>query len=286
MGSIKLVGVVGAGQMGRGIAQVAAQVGLDVILLDQNQELSQQSIGMIGQTLKKLVEKGKLEAGAMQSILGRMRSETEFSALKSADVVIEAVTEDLELKKSIFQQLDKVTQSSCLLASNTSSISVTTLAASTQRPERVVGMHFFNPVPLMGLVEIVRALQTSDATYQTIASLAEQMQKKVVTSKDSPGFMVNRMLMPFLMEACFELQEGVGSVEDIDNSAKLGLNHPMGPFELADFIGLDTCLYVAQVLQRELGDDKYRPPTILKNYVAAGWLGRKTGRGFYNYKKD
>ncbi|MCA9600497.1 MAG: 3-hydroxybutyryl-CoA dehydrogenase, partial [Myxococcales bacterium] len=219
------------------------------------------------------------------AVLDRIRPSGDYGALGDADYVIEAATEQFETKLGIFRDADKAMKASAILASNTSSISLTKLAAGTSRPERVVGMHFMNPVPVMKLVEIVRALQTSDQTYETTRSLAESMGKIVTTTKDMPGFIVNRMLIPFLNEACFALQEGLGTVEDIDTGAKLGLNHPMGPFELADLIGLDTVLYIAEVLHREFGDDKYRPPAILRNYVAAGWLGRKSGRGFYHYAK-
>ncbi len=279
----ELIGVIGVGQMGRGIAQVAAQAGYDVVMIDRDKALADQSLAKLTKTLDGLVEKGKLDKAARDETVKHLSVATDYSGLKNAVFVIEAVTENIDVKHTIFKQLSETVPESCVLASNTSSISLTKIATVAKNPERVIGMHFFNPVPLMGLVEIVNALQTSTETYKKTSALAEKMQKKVVTSKDAPGFMVNRMLMPFLMEACFALQEGVGNVEDIDTSAKLGLNHPMGPFELADFVGLDTCLYVSEVLMRELGDSKYRPPTILRNYVAAGWHGRKTGKGFYDY---
>ncbi|GAG51914.1 unnamed protein product, partial [marine sediment metagenome] len=226
--------------------------------------------------------KGKVSSPDGEAIVSRIKPAGDYAVLADADFVIEAATEEIGLKQKLFQSADRVMREGAILASNTSSISLTKLAAVTSRPERVIGMHFMNPVPVMKLVEIVRALQTSDDTYQQTRDLGEKMGKTVVTTKDMPAFIVNRMLIPFLNEACFELQEGLGTPEDIDTGAKLGLNHPMGPLELADLIGLDTVLHIAEVLQRELGEDKYRPPAILRNYVAAGWLGRKSGRGFYN----
>jgi len=281
---IRTLGVVGAGQMGRGIAQVAAQTGLVVTLLDVNVELARKGRETIGVQLGKAVEKGKMSQDQAEAILGRIRTADGYDALADVDLVVEAATEQIDIKRSIFERVDAAMKPGAILASNTSSISITRLASYTRRPERVIGMHFMNPVPLMKLVEIVRGLQTSDETYTTVRALAEKMGKTVITSKDSPGFIVNRMLIPFLNEACFALQEGLGTVEDIDRGAKLGLNHPMGPLALADLIGLDTCLAIAEVLHREIGDDKYRPAPILRNYVAAGWLGRKTGRGFYVYE--
>jgi 3-hydroxybutyryl-CoA dehydrogenase len=283
MSEIAVFGVVGAGQMGRGIAQVAAQSGHRVVLLDVTLAQAEQGVKRIERDLARLVEKGKLPAPERDATLGRIKPAGEYDALAEADFVVEAATEELRLKQAIFESCDKAMRPDAILASNTSSISLTKLAAATGRPDRVIGMHFMNPVPIMKLVEIVRALQTSEATYATTRALAGKMGKTLVTTKDMPGFIVNRMLIPFLNEACFALQEGLGTVEDIDTGAKLGLNHPMGPFELADLIGLDTVLYIAEVLHREFGDDKYRPPAILRNYVAAGWLGRKSGRGFYHY---
>ncbi len=285
MADIQVFGVIGAGQMGRGIAQVAAQSGCRVLLKDASQDLAVAGKGRIERALGRLVEKGKLEAKDRDEILGRIEPVGDYAALAEADFVVEAATEEMRLKTKIFEEADAAMKDDAILASNTSSISLTKLAAATKRPERVVGMHFMNPVPVMKLVEIVRALQTSDATYQATRTLAERMGKTLITTKDMPGFIVNRMLIPFLNEACFALQEGLGTVEDIDTGAKLGLNHPMGPFELSDLIGLDTVLFIAEVLHREFGDDKYRPPAILRNYVAAGWLGRKSGRGFYTYER-
>jgi 3-hydroxybutyryl-CoA dehydrogenase len=283
MSTIAVFGVIGAGQMGQGIAQVAAQTGCQVLLLDASPELAEQGLKRIERAVARLVEKGKVSSPDGEAIVSRVKPAGDYAVLADADFVIEAATEEIELKQKLFQSADRVMKEGAILASNTSSISLTKLAAVTSRPERVIGMHFMNPVPVMKLVEIVRALQTSDDTYQQTRDLGEKMGKTVVTTKDMPGFIVNRMLIPFLNEACFALQEGLGTPEDIDTGAKLGLNHPMGPLELADLIGLDTVLHIAEVLQRELGEDKYRPPAILRNYVAAGWLGRKSGRGFYNY---
>lgn len=281
---IRVFGVVGAGQMGRGIAQVAAQSGLEVKLLDASRELADKGRGRIVSTLDRLVERGKMEASERDAIAGRIEASSDYDLFAQADMVVEAATESIELKQDIFRRADRAMQKPTgILASNTSSISLTKLAAVTSRPDRVIGMHFMNPVPLMKLVEVVRALQTSDETYDRVMRVGAEMGKILVTTKDMPGFIVNRMLIPFLNEGCFALQEGLGTAEDIDQAAKLGLNHPMGPFELADLIGLDTVLSIGEVLHREFGDDKYRPPATLRNYVAAGWLGRKSGRGFYHY---
>jgi 3-hydroxybutyryl-CoA dehydrogenase len=283
--SIQTIGVLGAGQMGRGIAQVAAQSGRAVILADMTLALAEGGKQRIASDLKKLVEKGKTTADDAQALLARITPAGEIAAFAPCDLVIEAATENIELKKKIFANIDAVLAPGALLASNTSSISITLLAAQTKRPEKVIGMHFMNPVPLMKLVEIIRGLQTSDETYQAICALSEAMQKTTVTAKDAAGFVVNRLLIPFLNEACFALQEGLATVADIDKGIQLGLNHPMGPFTLADFIGLDTVLAIAEVLHKELGEDKYRPAPLLRQYVAAGWLGKKSGRGFYNYTK-
>lgn len=282
--SIQKIGVLGAGQMGQGIAQVAAQNGRKVVLVDISLDLAQNGKKKISSGLAKLVEKGKLTAEAAQSTESNIECAGEISAFRDCDLIIEAATENIDLKKKLFQQIDAAAKPEAILATNTSSISITLLAAQTKRPEQFIGMHFMNPVPLMKLVEIIRGLQTSDATYQAIMSLSEALGKSTITSKDNAGFVVNRLLIPFLNEACFALQEGLASVEDIDKGITLGLNHPMGPFTLADFIGLDTCLAIAEVLHKELGEDKYRPAPLLRQYVAAGWLGRKSGRGFYKYK--
>jgi 3-hydroxybutyryl-CoA dehydrogenase len=284
MNETRVIGVIGAGQMGLGIAQVAAEAGLSVVLLDAKRELADAGRARLEKSLAKLVEKGKIDGAARDATLSRIVAEADYAALSKADIAVEAAPERFEIKEKIFRGADEALPPGAILATNTSSISVTKLAAITRRPERVIGMHFMNPVPLMKLVEIVRALQTSDETYDATRALAERMHKTVITTKDMPAFIVNRILIPFLNEACFALQEGLGTPEDIDRGAKLGLNHPMGPLELADLIGLDTVLSIAEVLHREMGDDKYRPAALLRNYVAAGWLGRKSGRGFYRYE--
>jgi 3-hydroxybutyryl-CoA dehydrogenase len=280
---IKVFGVVGAGQMGGGIAQVAAQTGFDVLLVDASLELATKGRDKIAKGLDKLVEKGKLDAAKRSEIVERIRPVAGAADLGPADLVVEAATENFDLKVKLLASIDAAMKPGAILASNTSSISITKLAAATKRPSLVAGMHFMNPVPVMKLCEIVRGVQSSEETVATVTALARKLGKTTIVSKDAPGFLVNRVLIPLINEACFALQEGVGSPEDLDLGAKLGLNHPMGPLELADLIGLDTCLAIAEVLHREIGDDKYRPATNLRNLVAAGWLGRKTGRGFYAY---
>jgi len=282
---IERMAVIGAGQMGSGIAQVAAQAGVEVVVADASPELARRGVEKLGATLGKLVEKGKMTAADREKLLGRIRAVVSLDECAAADLAVEAVVENQAVKTEIFRKLDAVLRPEAILASNTSSISITALAAATRRPDRFVGMHFMNPPPVMQLIEIIRGLQTSEATYRTALDLAKRFGKTTVTSKDSPGFIVNRILIPLLNEACFALQEGLASPEDIDTGVKLGLNHPMGPLTLADFVGLDTCLYIAEVLHRELGDDKYRPAPLLRTYVAAGWYGRKSGRGFYAYDK-
>jgi 3-hydroxybutyryl-CoA dehydrogenase len=280
---VRTFGVAGAGQMGSGIAQVAAACGLTVVLVDAALELAQRGKARVATALGKQVEKGKMAAEARDALLARIQCAAGPEDFGACDFVVEAATETLELKLALLRKCDAALAPGKWLASNTSSISLTRLAAATSRPDRVIGMHFMNPPPLMKLIEIVRAVQTSDETYDLTRALAERMGKKTTTTHDAPGFLVNRILIPMLCEAGFALQEGVGTAEDIDTGAKLGLNHPMGPLELSDLIGLDTVLAIADVLHREMGDDKYRAPTILRNLVAAGWLGRKTGRGFYLY---
>ena len=277
------IGVLGAGQMGAGIAQTAAQAGFHVFLADQTVEFAEKGKNKISSQLKKLVEKGKITDAEVQSILSSIHPVGGFKDLAKAQLVIEAVSENPQLKNQIFRNLDEICPPETLLASNTSSISITAIAAQTKRPEKVVGMHFMNPVPIMKLVEGIRGLQTSDETFRTTRAVAEKMGKTFIEAKDQPGFAVNRILMPMINEAVTTLHEGVASVEDIDIAMKLGTNQPMGPLTLADFIGLDTCLAIMQVLHEGLGDSKYRPSPLLKQYVAAGWLGRKSGRGFYKY---
>lgn len=269
--------------MGRGIAQVAAGSGFEVVLCDATRALAEAGKAQIGGILAKQVDKGKLAGTERQALLDRIEPAEGAGALAHVDLAIEAVSENVDVKLKIFRDADASLPKGAILSSNTSSISITRLAGATTRPERVIGLHFMNPVPLMKLVEIVRGVQTSNETYELARDIALKLGKTVITSKDQPGFVVNRMLVPFLNEACFALQEGLGTPEDIDAGARLGLNHPMGPLELADLIGLDTLLFIAEVLHREFGDGKYRPATLLRNLVAAGWFGRKTGRGFYVY---
>lgn len=283
--AIESIGVVGAGQMGTGIAQVAASAGFKVRLLDVDEGLAKKACERIDSALANQVKKGKLEDHVRHETVARITPIHQYKQLSDVQLVIEAAVEDVAVKCAIFREAEAVTPPETILASNTSSIPITKLAAATKQPSRFIGLHFMNPPPLMRLVEIIRGLQTSDQTVELTRGVTERMGKVIVSATDMPGFIVNRMLIPFLNEACFALQEGLGTPEDIDMGAKLGLNHPMGPFELADLIGLDTVLYIGEVLHREFGDQKYRPPTILRNHVAAGWLGRKTGRGFYKYPR-
>jgi len=280
---VKTLAVVGAGQMGAGIAQVAAQSGIPVVLVDLDAGLVQKALAGIRSQLDRAVSKGKLQAAEAQAAAARIRGGSSAQDAAQADFAVEAVTENEAVKKKVFQDLARALRPQAILATNTSSIPITRIAASVEHPERVIGMHFMNPVPVMQLVEIIRGAQTSDATYAATRALAEKMGKTTVLSKDMPGFIVNRILVPMLNEACFALQEGLASAEDIDTAMKLGTNVPMGPLTLADFIGLDTCLYIAEVLHKGLGEDKYRPAPLLRQYVDAGWLGRKTKRGFYSY---
>jgi len=279
----ELIGVVGAGTMGNGIAQVAARAGYDVVMRDVRDEFLQRGMSAIDKSLQRDVDKERLGGEEKRAIVGRIKTTTALDALKDATLVVEAITEDQTIKSNLFKDLDQITSPSTILASNTSSISITKLAAATSRPDKVIGMHFMNPVPIMKLVEVIRGLATSDETYERVRALSEKLGKTAVDCQDSPGFVSNRVLMPMINEAIFTLYEGVATRESIDGIMKLGMNHPMGPLTLADFIGLDVCLAIMNVLYEGFDDSKYRPCPLLKKYVDAGWLGRKTGRGFYEY---
>ncbi|HJT16828.1 MAG TPA: 3-hydroxybutyryl-CoA dehydrogenase [Thermoanaerobaculia bacterium] len=277
--------VIGAGTMGNGIAHTAAASGLSVTLIDVEQPVLDRAMQTISANLQRGVDKGKISAGDKQATLGRIRTETDVHRVAGADIVIEAIIENLGAKTSLFQKLDGLTSAQCILASNTSSISITKIAAATRRPDKVIGMHFMNPVPVMPLVEVIRGIATSDDTYVKVENLSKKMGKTAIEVNDYPGFVSNRVLMPMINEAIFALYEGVATAEAIDGVMKLGMNHPMGPLTLADFIGLDVCLAILRVLEEGFGDPKYRPCPLLVKMVDAGWLGRKSGRGFYSYGK-
>ncbi len=280
---IKTFGVIGAGQMGAGIAQVAAMCGMNVILHDISTDFVDRGLAIIAKNLERSVEKGKLAADEKKVIMARIIPNTQIVNMRSADFVVEAASENEEIKFKIFTQLDEVCPSHTILSSNTSSIPIGRIASRTKRPDKVIGMHFMNPVPVMKLVEVIRALTTSEETYRTTVALAKEMGKTPAMAGDFPGFIANRILLPMINEAIFCLYQGVGDRESIDTVMQLGMNHPMGPLALADLIGLDTCLSILHTLHQGLGDPKYRPCPLLRQYVESGWLGRKTGRGFYNY---
>jgi 3-hydroxybutyryl-CoA dehydrogenase len=282
---MKQIVVIGAGTMGNGIAHTAAASGFDVTLIDVAEAFLERGMATISSNLQRGVDKGKMTADEKQQVLGRIRATSDVNAAANADIVIEAIIENLAAKTELFAKLDAITGADCILASNTSSISITKIAAATRRPDKVIGMHFMNPVPVMTLVEVIRGIATSDETYARVAELSKQMGKTAIEVNDYPGFISNRVLMPMINEAIFALFEGVATAESIDGVMKLGMNHPMGPLTLADFIGLDVCLAILRVLEEGFGDPKYRPCPLLVKMVDAGWLGRKSGRGFYDYRK-
>jgi 3-hydroxybutyryl-CoA dehydrogenase len=283
---MKQIVVIGAGTMGNGIAHTAAASGFDVTLIDVAEPFLERGMSTIGANLQRGVDKGKMTAEEKQQVLGRIHATSDIAAAANADIVIEAIIENPAAKTELFAKLDALTGADCILASNTSSISITKIAAATKRPDKVIGMHFMNPVPVMTLVEVIRGLATSDETYARVAELSKQMGKTAIEVNDYPGFISNRVLMPMINEAIFALFEGVATPESIDGVMKLGMNHPMGPLTLADFIGLDVCLAILRVLEEGFGDPKYRPCPLLVKMVDAGWLGRKSGRGFYDYRKS
>lgn len=282
--TIQQVMIIGAGQMGSGIAQVCAQAGFAVTLYDVNEDALDQGFAAIRKSLSKFIEKGRMTEIEKNEVLGRLKKSTRLKDAGNMDLIIEAVIENMTIKRALFMELDELTPPHTILASNTSSLPITEIAAATKRPEKVIGMHFMNPVPVMKLVEIIRGLATSDGVYQAIEEVTHKLSKVPVEVNDFPGFVANRVLMPMINEAIFTFYEGVATKEAIDEVMKLGMNHPMGPLQLADFIGLDTCLYIMETLHEGFNDSKYRPCPLLKKYVAAGWLGKKSGRGFYQYE--
>lgn len=282
--TIQKVMVIGAGQMGAGIAQVCAQAGFEVKLNDREEQYYERGLQTITKNLSRNVEKGRMTENEKQAVLNNITKSLSIEDAKDVDIVIEAAVENMEIKQSIFKQLDEITPKHTILATNTSSLPITEIAAVTNRPEQVIGMHFMNPVPVMKLVEIIRGLATSDEVYTAIEEMTKKLSKVPVEVNDFPGFVSNRILMPMINEAIYTLYEGVASKEAIDDVMKLGMNHPMGPLQLADFIGLDTCLYIMEILHEGFGDSKYRPCPLLRKYVKAGWLGKKSGRGFYIYE--
>ena len=282
---LKKITVIGGGTMGNGIAHTAAASGFDVTLIDVNDDILRRALSTVTANLQRGVDKGKMTAEERDAVVGRIRPVSDLGAAKDSDLVIEAIIEQLDAKTQLFRQLDEITRPECILASNTSSISITKIAAATKRPEQVIGMHFMNPVPVMTLVEVIRGIATYDETYRAVEELSKQMGKTPIEVNDYPGFISNRVLMPMINEAIFTLYEGVATREAIDGVMKLGMNHPMGPLTLADFIGLDVCLAILRVLEDGFGDPKYRPCPLLVKMVDAGWLGKKSGRGFYEYRK-